>query len=71
MEANICLDSTSDRDASLNCFVKAPANLVVLEGDCLGSGGDAGELESYLVLYLFPFVENVHRLLDVCRLSIH
>ncbi|XP_024027056.1 condensin-2 complex subunit H2 [Morus notabilis] len=49
VEANICLDSTLDRDASLNCFVKAPANLVVFEGDCLDSGGDAGELESYLL----------------------
>ncbi|WMV10050.1 hypothetical protein MTR67_003435 [Solanum verrucosum] len=37
------------RDASLTQFVKAPAKLVVLEGDCLDSTGDSGELESYLL----------------------
>ncbi|KAJ6323420.1 hypothetical protein OIU76_010847 [Salix suchowensis] len=30
-------------------FVKPPANLVVLEGDCLDTSGDGGELESYLL----------------------
>lgn len=32
-----------------NHFVRPPANLVVLEGDCLDSIGDSGELESYLL----------------------
>ncbi|XP_051152636.1 condensin-2 complex subunit H2 [Andrographis paniculata] len=30
-------------------FVKPPSNLVVLEGECLDAGGDAGELDSYLL----------------------
>lgn len=46
VEPRNCLDSTTSKDASLNQFVKAPANLVVLEGDATGDGG---ELESYLV----------------------
>lgn len=49
VEAKNCLDSPSGRDAPLNPFVKPPANLVVLEGDCLDITGDCGELESYLV----------------------
>uniref|UniRef100_A0A7N0T1Z6 Condensin-2 complex subunit H2 n=1 Tax=Kalanchoe fedtschenkoi TaxID=63787 RepID=A0A7N0T1Z6_KALFE len=43
------LDSTSGKDAIASHFVKPPANLVVLEGDCLDTTGDAGELESYLL----------------------
>lgn len=49
VEPRNCLDSTTSKDASLNQFVKAPANLVVLEGDCLDATGDGGELESYLL----------------------
>ncbi|KAJ9699648.1 hypothetical protein PVL29_005491 [Vitis rotundifolia] len=49
VEPRNCLDSTTSKDASLNQFVKAPANLVVLEGDCLDTTGDGGELESYLL----------------------
>lgn len=49
VEAKNCLDSPSGRDAPLNPFVKPPANLVVLEGDCLDITGDSGELESYLL----------------------
>ncbi|PON62007.1 Condensin-2 complex subunit H [Parasponia andersonii] len=49
VEAKSCLDAQSEQDAPLNYFVKPPANLVVLEGDCLDSTGDAGELESYLL----------------------
>lgn len=52
------LESTKE-DVCLNQTVKAPANLVVLEGDCLDAS-DNGELDSYLVLiaitnYLFLF----------------
>lgn len=47
------LDGATYRDASLTQFVKAPADLVVLEGDCLDSTGDSGELESYLVWSCF------------------
>ncbi|KAG9154601.1 hypothetical protein Leryth_017350 [Lithospermum erythrorhizon] len=36
------------RDTQHN-FVRPPANLVVLEGDCLDTMGDSGELESYLL----------------------
>lgn len=49
MEAKTCLDAKSEKDSPSNYAVKPPANLVVLEGDCLDSTGDAGELESYLV----------------------
>lgn len=49
MEAKSLLDNTTSKDVLPNCYVKAPANLVVLEGDCLDTTGDAGELESYLV----------------------
>ncbi|XP_071703099.1 condensin-2 complex subunit H2-like [Rutidosis leptorrhynchoides] len=43
------LDTSNDRNTPLNSFVKPPANLVVLEGDCLDVSGDCGELESYLL----------------------
>ncbi|KAI3694280.1 hypothetical protein L1987_77244 [Smallanthus sonchifolius] len=43
------LDNSNGSNAFLNTFVKPPANLVVLEGDCLDVGGDIGELESYLL----------------------
>ncbi|TQE06583.1 hypothetical protein C1H46_007825 [Malus baccata] len=49
VETKNCLDSPLGRDAPLNPFVKPPANLVVLEGDCLDTTGDFGELESYLL----------------------
>ncbi|KAM7485052.1 hypothetical protein LguiA_001061 [Lonicera macranthoides] len=49
VEAKNSLDGTTSRDAPLNHFVKPPANLVVLEGDCLDAIGDGGELESYLL----------------------
>lgn len=48
VEPKNMLDDTVCKD-SFTQFVKAPANLVVLEGDCLDVTGDAGELESYLV----------------------
>ncbi|KAI7747175.1 hypothetical protein M8C21_006618 [Ambrosia artemisiifolia] len=43
------LDSSNDGNTLINTFVKPPANLVVLEGDCLDVSGDSGELESYLL----------------------
>ncbi|XP_059632760.1 condensin-2 complex subunit H2 isoform X2 [Cornus florida] len=49
VEPKNSLDSSSCRDAPLNHFVKTPANLVVLEGDCFDATGDGGELESYLL----------------------
>ncbi|KAF7824485.1 Condensin-2 complex subunit H2 [Senna tora] len=49
VEENISLDSTAGKEVNLNHFVKPPANLVVLEGDCLDATGDGGELESYLL----------------------
>lgn len=54
MERNNCLVSSTGKDTLLN-FVKPPANLVVLEGDCLDTTGDGTELESYLVLQLYVF----------------
>ncbi|KAM7257682.1 hypothetical protein ACFE04_013423 [Oxalis oulophora] len=49
VESKTSLDSSASKDVNLNHFVKPPANLVVLEGDCLDTGGDGGELESYLL----------------------
>ncbi|XVF62558.1 hypothetical protein PTKIN_Ptkin09bG0017800 [Pterospermum kingtungense] len=49
VEAKIGLDSSASKDSLLNHFVKPPANLVVLEGDCLDTSGDGSELESYLL----------------------
>ncbi|XP_012083980.2 condensin-2 complex subunit H2 isoform X2 [Jatropha curcas] len=49
VESRNCLDASTSKDASTYHFVKPPANLVVLEGDCLDTTGDGGELESYLL----------------------
>ncbi|XP_057957889.1 condensin-2 complex subunit H2 [Malania oleifera] len=49
VEEKNCLDISTGKDASSNHFVKPPANLVVLEGDCLDTTGEGGELESYLL----------------------
>ncbi|GFZ09057.1 hypothetical protein Acr_20g0008650 [Actinidia rufa] len=49
VEAKNSLDSSTCKDAKLNQFVRPPANLVVLEGDCLDTTGDGSELESYLL----------------------
>lgn len=43
------LDDATCRDVPPSHFMRPPANIVVLEGECLDAGGDAGELESYLV----------------------
>ncbi|KAJ0966915.1 hypothetical protein J5N97_023832 [Dioscorea zingiberensis] len=48
VEANNFLDARLNKDET-NQFVKPPANLFVLEGDCLDASGDAGELETYLL----------------------
>ncbi|KAK7329469.1 hypothetical protein VNO77_23638 [Canavalia gladiata] len=49
VEEKISLDGTTGKEVNLDHFIKPPANLVVLEGDCLDSVGDGGELESYLL----------------------
>ncbi|KAG0483948.1 hypothetical protein HPP92_012032 [Vanilla planifolia] len=52
---DVPVDPKNSRDNGLDKheisynFVKAPANLLVLEGDCLDTGGDANEFESYLL----------------------
>ncbi|KAL5782251.1 hypothetical protein ACOSP7_007280 [Xanthoceras sorbifolium] len=64
VEVKNSLDSSSGKDTSSNHFVKPPANLVVLEGDCLDNTGDGTELESYLLA-----TNDVYRdfiLLDPC-----
>lgn len=43
------MDASTGKEVNLDQFIKPPANLVVLEGDCLDAVGDGGELESYLV----------------------
>ena len=50
VDAKNSLDNSVGGDSCPNQFVKPPANLVVLEGDCLDTSGDGGELESYLVI---------------------
>ncbi|XP_058077059.1 condensin-2 complex subunit H2 [Magnolia sinica] len=49
VEAKTRLDDGFGEDEAFNHFVKPPANLLVLEGDCLDTTGEAGELESYLL----------------------
>ncbi|BAT80288.1 Condensin-2 complex subunit H2 Chromosome-associated protein [Vigna angularis] len=49
VEENNSLDGTTGKEVNLDHFIKPPANLVVLEGDCLDAGGDGGELESFLL----------------------
>ncbi|KAL4570344.1 hypothetical protein LXL04_025996 [Taraxacum kok-saghyz] len=49
IDAKNSLDRSKDSNTPLNSHVKPPANLVVLEGDCLDTSGDSGELESYLL----------------------
>ncbi|KAH1041428.1 hypothetical protein AAZX31_09G041600 [Glycine max] len=48
VEEKNSLDATTGK-VNLDHFIKPPANLVVLEGDCLDAGGDGGELESFLL----------------------
>ncbi|XP_073279681.1 condensin-2 complex subunit H2-like isoform X2 [Primulina huaijiensis] len=49
VEAKNLLDCSVSRNVSPSFFVRPPANLVVLEGDCLDGVGDDGELEAYLL----------------------
>lgn len=64
VEAKNCLDTPTSKDAPSNHFVKPPANLVVLEGDCLDTTADGGELESYLLATNDLYQDFV--LLDPC-----
>jgi condensin-2 complex subunit H2 len=65
------LDASTSKDASFYHFVKPPANLIVLEGDCLDTSGDGGELESYLVLHVLPhFNISIFLLLTQSKLLI-
>ncbi|KAG6468951.1 condensin-2 complex subunit H2-like [Zingiber officinale] len=49
VEAKISLVGVLDKNESSKLCAKPPANLLVLEGDCLDSSGDGSELESYLL----------------------
>lgn len=49
VEEKNSLDGSTCKEVNLDHFIKPPANLVVLEGDCFDAVGDGGELESYLV----------------------
>ncbi|KAI3459254.1 hypothetical protein Pfo_015917 [Paulownia fortunei] len=64
VEAKNLLDSATCRDAPPSHFVRPPSNLVVLEGECLDAGGDAGELESYLLATSDLYRDFI--LLDAC-----
>ncbi|OVA02618.1 Pectinesterase [Macleaya cordata] len=64
VEAKNSLDGASEKDDNLNNFVKPPSNLVVLEGDCFDSTGEAGELESYLLSTCDLYQDFI--LLDPC-----
>ncbi|KAK1302441.1 Condensin-2 complex subunit H2 [Acorus calamus] len=48
-DAKNCLANGFNKDDCLHRIVRPPANMLVLEGDCLDTSGDAGELESYLL----------------------
>ncbi|PIA44329.1 hypothetical protein AQUCO_01700137v1 [Aquilegia coerulea] len=67
VEAKNCLDDGHNKDDASNLFVKPPANLVVLEGDCFDSIGDVGELESYLLATHDLYRDFI--LLDPCDAS--
>ncbi|KAG2306020.1 hypothetical protein Bca52824_025768 [Brassica carinata] len=58
------LDNSVGGDSCPSQFVKPPANLVVLEGDCLDTSGDGGELESYLLATTHLYRDFI--LLDPC-----
>ncbi|MQM19414.1 hypothetical protein Taro_052418 [Colocasia esculenta] len=49
VETKTCLDDEHNEDDDLKLFVKPPANLLVLEGDCLNTNVEESELESYLL----------------------
>ncbi|KAG8369897.1 hypothetical protein BUALT_Bualt14G0061200 [Buddleja alternifolia] len=64
VEAKTLLDTATCKDVLPSHFVRPPANLVVLEGECLDASGEAGELESYLLA-----TNDLYRnfiLLDAC-----
>ncbi|KAK6930198.1 Condensin-2 complex subunit H2, C-terminal [Dillenia turbinata] len=67
VDAKNKLDKGSGKDSILNHFVKPPANLVVLEGDCLDTTGDGGELETYLLATNDLYRDFI--LLDPCDAS--
>ncbi|CAN6892825.1 unnamed protein product [Brassica oleracea] len=64
VDAKNSLDDFVGGDSCPNQFVKPPANLVVLEGDCLDTSGDGGELESYLLATTHLYRDFI--LLDPC-----
>ncbi|KAJ4893801.1 Condensin-2 complex subunit H2 [Raphanus sativus] len=61
---NSLVDNSVAGDSCPSQFVKPPANLVVLEGDCLDTSGDGGELESYLLATTHLYRDFI--LLDPC-----
>ncbi|CAH8354357.1 unnamed protein product [Eruca vesicaria subsp. sativa] len=64
VDAKNSLDNSVTGDSCPSQFVKPPANLVVLEGDCLDTSGDGGELESYLLATTHLYRDFI--LLDPC-----
>ncbi|KFK39021.1 hypothetical protein AALP_AA3G190200 [Arabis alpina] len=64
VDAKNSLDSSVGADSCPSQFVKPPANLVVLEGDCLDTSGNGGELESYLLATTHLYRDFI--LLDPC-----
>ncbi|KAF8094180.1 hypothetical protein N665_0368s0017 [Sinapis alba] len=64
VDAKNSLDNSVAGDSCPSQFVKPPANLVVLEGDCLDTSGDGGELESYLLATTHLYRDFI--LLDPC-----
>ncbi|CAH2053526.1 unnamed protein product [Thlaspi arvense] len=64
VDAKNSLDNSVGGDSCPSQFVKPPANLVVLEGDCLDTSGDGGELESYLLATTHLYRDFI--LLDPC-----
>ncbi|KAF8095426.1 hypothetical protein N665_0332s0009 [Sinapis alba] len=64
VDAKNSLDNSVSADSCPSQFVKPPANLVVLEGDCLDTSGEGGELESYLLATTHLYRDFI--LLDPC-----
>ena len=58
VEANNCLDDEDNQIDYLNHLIKPPANLVVVEGDCLENISESSKLDSYLVMHPFMLLSG-------------
>lgn len=56
VETKNCLDDEDNEDDFLNHLLKPPANLSVLEGDCLDTISESSKFESYQVRNYLLFI---------------